>query len=512
MHDNGDIEVGRLAAEIDAAAMQARRYRAKDFWTAYPKQLQFFATGRFRERGLFAGTQLGKTECAAYELACHLTGEYPPDWPGRRFDRAVKVWAVGENLKMARDIQQKKLFGEPGNVESFGSGMVPRDAIIGNPILARGEGNAFDTVSVRHRSGGISTLRFRTYSAGEMALQGETLDIAWLDEEPERIEVYNECLARTAATGGMLMITFTPLKGMTGVSQRFREEFSPSRTYVQFSIDDVPLHGHIPPARRASIIASYAEHEREARSRGEPMLGEGKIYRTPESEIVEDLDPLQFPTYWRWGWGIDFGISHNFAAALIAHDTDQDVIHLVGEVRMSDATISAHVSAMRALEQRIFFGSKTMEFPVAWPHDGGVRDRGSGEAIIRMYKQFGLRTMAGHATHANVRASGSNRAAETSLEAGLQEINAREQHGKFKVSRSCVFYLEERRIYHRKDGQPVVVKDDLLAAARYGLMMRRFFKSLDECAGAAGWTNWPSQSRNRGGGSQLAEGIDFPLF
>src|SRR5262249_57472369 len=33
-------------------------------------------------------------------------------------------------------------------------------------VLARGEGNAYDTIQVRHVSGGISTLRFRTYSAG----------------------------------------------------------------------------------------------------------------------------------------------------------------------------------------------------------------------------------------------------------------------------------------------------------------------------------------------------------
>lgn len=507
MLEGDDIELGRVAAEIDAAGVIARKYRAKDFWVGYPKQQAFFATGRFRERGLFAGTQLGKTECAAYELACHLTGEYPPDWPGRRFEQPIKAWAVGENLKMVRDIQQKKLFGEPGNVEAFGSGMVPRDAIVGTPTLARGEGNAYDSVQIRHRSGGISTLGFRTYQAGETALQGQTLHVCWCDEEPERVEVYSELLARTTATGGFLMITFTPLKGMTGISTRYREEFSPQRTYVQFGIDDVPADGHIPPERRAEIVASYPEHEREARSRGEPMLGSGKIYTTPESQIIEDLDPLSFPSYWRWGYGIDLGVDHPWACALMCHDVDQDVLHLVAEARMSGATISAHVSAMRQLEQRLF--GRQMDFPVAFPHDGGVRDRNSGEAISRMYKNFGLRMMAEHATHANIKG-----VAATSLEAGIQEINAREQHGKFKVSRSCVFYLEERRVYHRKDGEPVKIKDDLLAAGRYAAMMRRFFKPIDQCAGPGGYTNWPSASRRRGGGSNdgLARGIDFPLF
>src|SRR5262245_33013815 len=99
--DHQDVELGRIAAEIEAASTQKRRYRAKDWWLPYPKQAQFFETGlRHRERGLFAGTQLGKTECAAFELAAHLCGEYAPDWPGRKFDRPVRAWAVGENQRM----------------------------------------------------------------------------------------------------------------------------------------------------------------------------------------------------------------------------------------------------------------------------------------------------------------------------------------------------------------------------------------------------------------------------
>ncbi len=153
--DEANYELGRMAAEIEQAANENRKYRAKDYWTPYPRQSQFFATGqRFRERGLFAGSQLGKTECAAYEMACHLTGEYPPEWPGRKFDKQVRAWCVGDSLKMVRDILQKKLCGEPGNSEAHGSGMIPRDRFVGAPVAARGETNAYDTVQVRHVSGG----------------------------------------------------------------------------------------------------------------------------------------------------------------------------------------------------------------------------------------------------------------------------------------------------------------------------------------------------------------------
>jgi phage terminase large subunit-like protein len=147
---------------------------------------------------------------------------------------------------MVRDIMQKKLCGEPGNVEAFGSGMIPKHLFVGEPILARGEGNAYDTIQVRHVS-----LRFRTYQAGRTALQGETLDVVRLDEEPADYEVYAECLARITATGGMLLITFTLLRGMSEISIRYREQYSPDRTFVQMGIDDVPPEGHIRPEDRA---------------------------------------------------------------------------------------------------------------------------------------------------------------------------------------------------------------------------------------------------------------------
>jgi hypothetical protein len=83
------------------------------------------------------------------------------------------------------------------------------------------------------------------------------------------------------------------------------------------------------------------------------------------------------------------------------------------------------------------------------------------------------------------------------LEGGIQEIDLAVRSGKWKVSRTCVCYLEERRLYHRKDGEIVKLRDDTLSAARYGYMMRRFVKSWAECDPMeSNNPGWPS-----GGGS-----------
>lgn len=43
-----------------------------------------------------AGNQLGKSQAGAFEVARHLTGQYPDRWKARHWDRAVIGWAGGE--------------------------------------------------------------------------------------------------------------------------------------------------------------------------------------------------------------------------------------------------------------------------------------------------------------------------------------------------------------------------------------------------------------------------------
>jgi hypothetical protein len=130
---------------------------------------------------------------------------------------------------------------------------------------------------------------------------------------------------------------------------------------------------------------------------------------------------------------------------------------------MSDATVAADVVAIRALEKRIF--GRHMDFRVAWPADAGTRDRGSGEPVRNLYKQFGLRMMPEPATHAGMKG-----VEAVSLEGGVAEIDARERAGKWKIARGMLHYLQERRLYHRKAGEIVQLTDDTLAAARCGMM------------------------------------------
>ena len=62
-----------------------------------------------------------------------------------------------------------------------------------------------------------------------------------------------------------------------------------------------------------------------------------------------------------------------------------------------------------------------------------------------------------------------------SVEAGVAEMNDRMRGGRWKVFKGRNDgWLEEYRLYFRKDGLLIKENDDALAASRYALMMRRF--------------------------------------
>jgi phage terminase large subunit-like protein len=190
----------------------------------YPKHLEFFEAGAlYRERLAMCANRIGKTlGMGAYEMACHLTGQYPGWWPGRRFAYAIDAWAAGKSNETTRDIVQLALFGEvtrgmPKGVT--GTGMVPGDCI-GPMIWKSGFQDLIDTVKVRHVSGDWSILGLKSYEQGRGSFEGTAKDVIWFDEEPP-YEVYDEALIRTATTGGMTMITFTPLEGHSQVVMSF---------------------------------------------------------------------------------------------------------------------------------------------------------------------------------------------------------------------------------------------------------------------------------------------------
>ncbi len=218
---------------------QARRRSRRKLFTYYPdagplrrelysKHLAFFRAGaQHRQRLMLAANRVGKTEgMGGYETALHLTGRYPPWWEGRRFEKPIHAWAAGRTNETTRDIIQAKLFGrviqgDAGRKTVSGTGLVPGEDI-GEITWKQGGNQLIDTVPIRHVSGGWSILGLKSYQQGSGTFEGTEQELVWLDEEPP-MSVYAECLTRTMTTDGLVILTFTPLEGMSEVVLSFLE-------------------------------------------------------------------------------------------------------------------------------------------------------------------------------------------------------------------------------------------------------------------------------------------------
>jgi len=210
------------------AAHRAERNRILTY-RPYKKQAEFHAAGAIHdERLLMAGNQLGKTLAGGMEWAMHLTGRYPDWWRGRVFDGPVRMWASGITSESTRDNPQRILVGPPQQKERWGTGTIPHDAL---KALVPGRGSlsgALDFVVVKWGGGGDvqqaeSVLAFKSYEKGREKWQGETLDGVWFDEEPP-LDIYSEGKTRCQARGGIVIVTFTPLLGMSDVVKLFLSE------------------------------------------------------------------------------------------------------------------------------------------------------------------------------------------------------------------------------------------------------------------------------------------------
>jgi hypothetical protein len=223
-----------------------------------------------------------------------------------------------------------------------------------------------------------------------------------------------------------------------------------TRSVTAMTIEDAL---HITPERREQIIASYPPHEVEARTRGIPVLGSGRIFPVTEESISVEAFPV--PRHWALIGGLDFGWDHPTAAVELAWDRDTDTVYVGACYRRSKATPLEHTAALRP------WG----DFPWAWPHDGHHTMKDGGKTFRDQYTEAGLNMLPTHATHPD---------GGYGVEAGISEMLTRMQTGRFKVFAHLNEWWAEFRLYHRKDGKIHKERDDIMDATRTALMSLRY--------------------------------------
>lgn len=396
----------------------------------------------------------GKTLAAANEVAMHLTGRYPDWWVGRRYTNGNHWLAGSESGELTRRGVQRYLFGRDPRGDP-GTGSIPKDCIM-DLSWSRHVNDFIDTAKIKFTDangfGTVSTISLKSYDQGRGKWQADTVDGIWFDEEPPE-DIYLEGLTRTNAAMGAVVVTCTLLKGMTTIAMRFWQELHiyQDAGMVNMTIEDV---AHYTAEQKAKIIASYPPHEREARTKGIPSMGSGRVFPVPEDQIV--IPPIQIPRHWPRIIGVDFGWDHPAAACWVAWDRDTDTIYLTDEFRLRETSVAMQAPLLAA---------KGKWIPIAWPHDGLQHDKGSGEQLANQYRNLGANMLPERATFED----GGN-----GVEAGISEMMERMQTGRWRVFSTCSAWVEEFRMYHRKGGLIVKERDDVISASRYAMMMLRF--------------------------------------
>ena len=379
------------------------------------------------------------------------------------FTSPVYSWAAGVTNDTTRDIMQAELFGLPEDDLKWGTGMVPLDCI-GQSTRRRGAtGNTYDSVMVKFHGPdgkfkGYSRIGFKSYEMGEEKFFGRPVDFIWLDEQPPS-NIYTQCITRTVATGGDVVMTFTPEQGVTPVVHQFMHERKAGQYLLTATWDDAP---HLTSEVKEQLLAQYPPHERELRSKGIPIFGSGLVFPIGEGEIT--CDYFDIPTDWPRICGLDFGWDHPTAAVWMAYDEQGDTMYVYDEYSKRQGMASEHVSALN---------SRPHYIPIAWPKDGLQSDKGSGIGLADQYRTQGANMLPDW--FRNPLAPGDAGKGNNNIEPGIMEILHRMETGRFKVFPHLMEWFKEYRAYHRKDGKIEPVNDDLMSATRYAAMsIQRF--------------------------------------
>lgn len=406
---------------------------------------------------LMAGNQTGKSRTGCCMDATHITGEYPDDWDGHKFNRPPLAWLLGYSGEKTRDLLQLKLFGRYAENE-FEGGLIPTGKIIDHRAMT-GTSGAMREVRVKHVNG-IAVCQFWSYSQGQHALMGDVVDWYHIDEEPKDQAIYPQVLTRTIngdqGSGGRGILTFTPENGKTELVTKFMDDIGKGQYLQTATWDQAP---HLDDEAKEVILSQYPAYQRDMRSKGVPLMGSGLIYEVSEDDIK--CDPFDVPGYWFVINGMDFGWTHPQAHIQLVWDRDADIYYVINAWKGKNKQPFEAWHVVRPWAQNV---------PTAWPADGLQAEKSSGKQQREYYAEGGFNLLPEHATWED---------GGVGVWAGIVEINNLMTTGRLKIVSTLFNVFEEIRQYHTKTTangkiEIVKIKDDILDAIRYAYMMRRY--------------------------------------
>lgn len=418
-----------------------------------------------KEVMLTGANQAGKSTALMMKFTYHMTGLYPTWYTGVRFDKPIAAALGGETAQSTRDLLVNRLLGPP---EDRGAGYFPGGSFNPEEDITRmsgGVANQVDYFRVKHydadgKFDGYSKAYVFSYSTGWRRLQGYSLDLVAIDEEPEMM-VYEELSARTNATGGHVDIAMTPLRGETELYLMFEDPENEIKQLINY---DITRATHMDVNQREHLLKKYENNPlAEARLYGRPVASQGLIYNIPQHLLM--VEDFQVPNHFSQIIGID--LAHTvgkWAAVKFARDDASGITYVVQDFKAENITLADFASRLLAM------GGASI--PVAWPHDA-MRQSSNGTVVAQL-REWGVNVLP-EAAHVVDRMTGTkSRAVMTIIETALDLM----AQGMFCfMARGCQETLDEMRRYRHKEGKIVARQEDhCIDAMHKALMMLHLAK------------------------------------
>lgn len=289
-------------AILDAVTSKRQQDRYIAYWKPYPEGNQPKVFERFtaekKVMGVLGGNRSGKTEVgAAIAVAWFLGKDYFKDEPAWEWVKNLPIppppnviWVVGLDFPTVRDV----LWGEKLRRGKDHPALLPND-----PALIR---KISDSEYQIHGTNG-SLLTCKSADSGREKFQGASVDLVWIDEEPD-VEIYDECFQRTADCAGKILITLTPLTDTaSGVRSPWVfdlwEDWRAGARDLEFVTLSVLDNPFVPAEEKTRLKVKWAGHyEERARLYGEFIQRSGLVY--PQWDPAKHLiAPRPIPRQWR---------------------------------------------------------------------------------------------------------------------------------------------------------------------------------------------------------------------
>jgi phage terminase large subunit-like protein len=178
------------------------------------------AAGGYKGRLALGGNRIGKSDQGAYESVLAITGRHP----FREFPKRGKIWIVGLDYNMVRDVNLPKF-------DKF----LPRHYRV-NSKFSKAD-------SIWHIEGEDRewVAQFKSSDAGRAKFQGEAVDAIWFDEEPLKIDIWSECMRALIDRAGIWWMTATPVLGTAWLKELSEKDTVFTTTGAMWDNPYIPL-------------------------------------------------------------------------------------------------------------------------------------------------------------------------------------------------------------------------------------------------------------------------------